>query len=128
MSRSIYDFDRMRTGAGDGRVYEVYDPRWWRVWRWVSWFWRVYVKREDCATIRIEVVGEEERIVRGVLCPPVRFSGVHPVMTAKKVCAVCMGKGAVHRTRVESPERTQIQRCEMCGGTGQRRENGSDDA
>ena len=26
-------------GDGAGGLWRVFDPKWWQIWRWWSWFW-----------------------------------------------------------------------------------------
>lgn len=49
-------FDRVRLGSGDGWLYEVFDPPWWRIDRWIWWAFAIR-RRGEHGTVSIDVDG-----------------------------------------------------------------------
>ena len=60
-------FDAVRTCDVAGKLYEVVDPAWWRVDRWVAW-WTTPISRRTSITFRVLSKGGIVRTtnVRGI--------------------------------------------------------------
>ena len=55
-----FDGTRCGNGSGDGVVYEVFDPSWWRLDRWFSWTFMHRKRTRGCLTILID--GRPKRV------------------------------------------------------------------
>jgi hypothetical protein len=48
-----FDHVLMGNGSGDGEVYEVFDPPWWKLLRWLSWWFLFRGRARGVLTILI---------------------------------------------------------------------------
>ena len=53
---TFYDGLRIRAIPGNGE-YEVFDPRWWRLDRWIRWLWVTRVRDVPAGKITINDAG-----------------------------------------------------------------------
>lgn len=67
MRREVRRFDRVLIGDGRGSQFELFDPPWWRLDRWLWWLWAVRRAGEH-GTVTIGVDGG----MRTVRCRRVR--------------------------------------------------------
>lgn len=67
---AVRRFDGVRMGHPSGAVYEVFDPPWWRAWRWGVWGWRRYCERRAAAILIVAVESEAKRFVWALACRP----------------------------------------------------------